>query len=429
MSEIKNADGRRDSRSRPPHPPAPVPTARGIPTPGRGYHIPQFDPFVGSLPVQDSLFASNSPAEFLFYPDSSRHTSGVPSPSPLSSRQSLSPLVGPSTSSSRQSNDLLAPLLEHPPLLEHADQGFQQQQQQHVPDLQPSFKTLQSSLLSAALSAAAQPPGYRESDKRPFTIDEGEGGEEGREEGEWIAPPAAGDKDDAEEGADVKAPEHHGTTSLGGSIFNLSNTMIGAGMMALPAAMKVLGIITGSLALLFVALLTYASVMAMLRCALHEAENCDPPGSSFQEAAPDGEGGGDNTQSDTNGGGGVTFSAVPGTAGSQDEEDGVMVKAAGIVAHSGGTVRSRSDGERASYNRVVEATLGDWGRLVLQLSILLNNLGLLMVFLDIIGEREVEREGERGCERHRKNVSYSQGTGLTACSMQVPIHEVALGVS
>lgn len=53
--------------------------------------------------------------------------------------------------------------------------------------------------------------------------------------------------------------------SFSGAVFNLSTTIIGAGIMALPATMKVLGLILGVALIIFMAFLTEASIELMLR--------------------------------------------------------------------------------------------------------------------------------------------------------------------
>ncbi|XP_061997514.1 amino acid transporter AVT6C-like [Rosa rugosa] len=53
--------------------------------------------------------------------------------------------------------------------------------------------------------------------------------------------------------------------SFSGAVFNISTTMIGAGIMSIPATMKVLGIIPGFIAILVVAVLTEVTVEFMLR--------------------------------------------------------------------------------------------------------------------------------------------------------------------
>ncbi|KAF4352332.1 hypothetical protein G4B88_000935 [Cannabis sativa] len=53
--------------------------------------------------------------------------------------------------------------------------------------------------------------------------------------------------------------------SFSGAVFNLSTTIIGAGIMALPATMKVLGLILGVSLIIFMAFLTEASIEMMLR--------------------------------------------------------------------------------------------------------------------------------------------------------------------
>ncbi|KAK9913815.1 hypothetical protein M0R45_037623 [Rubus argutus] len=53
--------------------------------------------------------------------------------------------------------------------------------------------------------------------------------------------------------------------SFSGAVFNISTTMIGAGIMSIPATMKVLGIIPGFIAILFVAILTEVTVEFLLR--------------------------------------------------------------------------------------------------------------------------------------------------------------------
>lgn len=53
--------------------------------------------------------------------------------------------------------------------------------------------------------------------------------------------------------------------SFVGSVFNLSTTIIGAGIMALPATMKVLGLGLGIGMIVFVAVLTERSVEILLR--------------------------------------------------------------------------------------------------------------------------------------------------------------------
>ncbi|XP_020208645.1 amino acid transporter AVT6A [Cajanus cajan] len=53
--------------------------------------------------------------------------------------------------------------------------------------------------------------------------------------------------------------------SLSGSVFNLSTTIIGAGIMALPAAMKVVGVAAGVGGVVLLAVLTQASLETLLR--------------------------------------------------------------------------------------------------------------------------------------------------------------------
>ncbi|KAH6791263.1 Transmembrane amino acid transporter family protein [Perilla frutescens var. frutescens] len=53
--------------------------------------------------------------------------------------------------------------------------------------------------------------------------------------------------------------------SFSGAVFNLSTTIVGAGIMALPATMKVLGLIPGIFAIIFMAFLTDASIEFLLR--------------------------------------------------------------------------------------------------------------------------------------------------------------------
>ncbi|KAK9016054.1 hypothetical protein V6N11_007139 [Hibiscus sabdariffa] len=53
--------------------------------------------------------------------------------------------------------------------------------------------------------------------------------------------------------------------SFSGAVFNLSTTIVGAGIMALPATMKVLGLILGVSLIIFMAFLTDASIELLLR--------------------------------------------------------------------------------------------------------------------------------------------------------------------
>ncbi|CAL1408497.1 unnamed protein product [Linum trigynum] len=53
--------------------------------------------------------------------------------------------------------------------------------------------------------------------------------------------------------------------SFPGAVFNLSTTIVGAGIMALPATMKVLGLVLGVAMIIFMAFLTEASIELLLR--------------------------------------------------------------------------------------------------------------------------------------------------------------------
>lgn len=53
--------------------------------------------------------------------------------------------------------------------------------------------------------------------------------------------------------------------SISGAVFNISTTMIGAGIMSVPATMKVLGIVPGFAVIVLVALITDVTVEFMLR--------------------------------------------------------------------------------------------------------------------------------------------------------------------
>ena len=53
--------------------------------------------------------------------------------------------------------------------------------------------------------------------------------------------------------------------SISGAVFNISTTMIGAGIMSVPATIKVLGILPGFLSILAVAFITDVTVEFLLR--------------------------------------------------------------------------------------------------------------------------------------------------------------------
>jgi len=59
--------------------------------------------------------------------------------------------------------------------------------------------------------------------------------------------------------------ESKSKASVSGCVFSLSTTIIGAGIMALPAAMKVVGVSVGVAAIVFLAFLTHTSLEILLR--------------------------------------------------------------------------------------------------------------------------------------------------------------------
>lgn len=99
--------------------------------------------------------------------------------------------------------------------------------------------------------------------------------------------------------------------SFTGAVFNLSTTIIGAGIMALPATMKVLGLVLGITLIIFMAFLSEASIDMLLR---------------FSRA-----------------------------------------------------------GKNLSYGGLMGDAFGKYGRILLQLCVLVNNTGVLIVYTIIIG--------------------------------------------
>lgn len=112
-------------------------------------------------------------------------------------------------------------------------------------------------------------------------------------------------------GEDAGFDEFNGA-SFSGAVFNLSTTVVGAGIMALPATMKVLGLIPGIATIIFMAFLTEASIELLIR-----------------------------------------FSRT-----------------------------SKS----VSYGGLMGDTFGKYGRMLLQICVLINNVGVLIVYMIIIGD-------------------------------------------
>ncbi|KAM7506890.1 hypothetical protein LguiA_017343 [Lonicera macranthoides] len=100
--------------------------------------------------------------------------------------------------------------------------------------------------------------------------------------------------------------------SFTGAVFNLSTTIVGAGIMALPATMKVLGLVPGIIMIIIMAYLTDASIEFLLR---------------FTRA-----------------------------------------------------------GNSVSYGGVMGDAFGKYGKFLLQICILVNNIGILIVYMIIIGD-------------------------------------------
>ncbi|XP_075498701.1 amino acid transporter AVT6A-like [Primulina tabacum] len=100
--------------------------------------------------------------------------------------------------------------------------------------------------------------------------------------------------------------------SFSGSVFNLSTTIVGAGIMALPATMKQLGLILGIAMIIFMAFLTHASIEFLLR---------------FSRTA-----------------------------------------------------------KSASYGGLMGDAFGKYGRILIQICVLVNNIGVLVVYMIIIGD-------------------------------------------
>ncbi|RWR77019.1 sodium-coupled neutral amino acid transporter 2 [Cinnamomum micranthum f. kanehirae] len=111
---------------------------------------------------------------------------------------------------------------------------------------------------------------------------------------------------------DVEVVDGFSGASFAGAVFNLSTTIVGAGIMALPATMKVLGLGLGIAMIIFVAFLTEASIEFLLR---------------FSRA-----------------------------------------------------------GKTVSYGGVMNDAFGKIGRILLQTSVVINNVGVLIVYMIIIGD-------------------------------------------
>lgn len=105
--------------------------------------------------------------------------------------------------------------------------------------------------------------------------------------------------------------EEFNGASFTGAVFNLSTTIVGAGIMALPATMKVLGLGAGIAMIIFMAFLTEASIELLLR---------------FSRA-----------------------------------------------------------GKSSSYGGLMGDAFGKYGKMLLQISVLVNNIGVLIVYMIIIG--------------------------------------------
>ncbi|KAJ0255102.1 Amino acid transporter [Hirschfeldia incana] len=101
--------------------------------------------------------------------------------------------------------------------------------------------------------------------------------------------------------------------SFTGAVFNLSTTIIGAGIMALPATMKILGLVPGIVMILLKAFLTETTIEFLLR-----------------------------------------FSVIGGNA--------------------------------KSYGALMQDSFGRFGRILLQVAVLVSNVGVLIVYMIIIGE-------------------------------------------
>ncbi|XP_057491505.1 amino acid transporter AVT6A-like [Actinidia eriantha] len=110
---------------------------------------------------------------------------------------------------------------------------------------------------------------------------------------------------------DVGLDEFDGA-SFTGAVFNLSTTIVGAGIMALPATMKALGLVLGISMIIFMAFLAEASIEMLLR---------------FSRA-----------------------------------------------------------GKTTSYGGVMGDAFGKYGRIFLQICVLVNNIGVLIVYMIIIGD-------------------------------------------
>ncbi|GJN29022.1 hypothetical protein PR202_gb17207 [Eleusine coracana subsp. coracana] len=115
----------------------------------------------------------------------------------------------------------------------------------------------------------------------------------------------------AAEGEEAAFHEFNGA-SFPGAVFNLSTTIVGAGIMALPATMKVLGLVPGLVMIVLAALLTDASIELLVR-----------------------------------------FSGVVGAR---------------------------------SYGGVMGDAFGWWGRRLLQVCVVINNVGVMIVYMIIIGD-------------------------------------------
>ncbi|KAG0468293.1 hypothetical protein HPP92_017621 [Vanilla planifolia] len=100
--------------------------------------------------------------------------------------------------------------------------------------------------------------------------------------------------------------------SFSGAVFNLSTTIVGAGIMSLPATIKVLGLLPGIAIIVFFAFLTEASIELLIR---------------FSRA-----------------------------------------------------------GKSVSYGNVMDDTFGKAGRMLLQICVVINNVGVMIVYMIIIGD-------------------------------------------